>query len=168
VSDVEDGSAADLAGILTGDVITAMDGRAVEGAAALRNRVGLARAGETIVITLLRDGRERTVDVTLGETPSAPTTPRESSAAGKLDGATFRELDPAHALYGRVRGVVVSRVTPRSAAARTGLEPDDVILAVDRRPVASIVELESALAAASAPFALQIARGTERLFVVVR
>jgi S1-C subfamily serine protease len=153
---------------LTGDVITAVDGRAIEDAAALRNKVGLTRAGDTVVVTLLRDGRERALGVTIGEQPTAPARPPESSAAGKLDGASFRELDPAHPRYGQVRGVVVSRVTPGSAAARAGLAAEDVILAVNRRPVPSIAELEAALDAASAPFALQIARGSTRLFVVVR
>jgi Do/DeqQ family serine protease len=169
VSDVEKGSAAERAGILTGDVVTAVDGRAIDDAAALRNRVGLTRAGETVVITLLRDGRERTLDVTLGDAPNTPTRlPEAPAAAGKLDGATFRELDPAHPRYGQVRGVVVSRVAPGSAAARAGLEPEDVILAVNRRPVTSIRELEGALTAAPSPFALQIERGTTRIFLVVR
>jgi Do/DeqQ family serine protease len=169
VSDVEKGSAAERAGILTGDVVTSVDGRAIGDAASLRNRVGVTRAGETVVITLLRDGRERTLDVTLDDAPSTPTrVPEAPAAVGKLDGATFRELDPEHPRYGQVRGVVVSAVIPGSAAARVGLEREDVILAVNRRPVSSMAELEAALAAAASPFALQIARGTTRIFVVVR
>jgi S1-C subfamily serine protease len=168
VSDVENDSAAARAGILPGDVITAVDGVAVDDAAALRNRVGLTRAGVTLAVKILRDGRERTLDVTLGEAQSAPAAPPESRAPGTLEGVTFRELEPADPRYGRLRGVVVSRVAPGSAAARAGLAADDVILALNRRPIASIAELEAALDASSPPFALQIARGATRLFIVVR
>jgi serine protease DegQ len=169
VSDVEPGSAAERAGILTGDVVTAVDGLAIESGAALRNRVGLMRAGDTVAVTLLHEGRERTIDVTLGDAQSMPARLPESPAStGKLDGATFRELDPTHSRYGQVQGVVVSRVAPGSAADRADLEAQDVILAVNRSPVRSIAELEAALSAASTPFALQIMRGTTRIFVVVR
>jgi serine protease DegQ len=168
ISDVEKGSAAEHAGLLTGDVITAVDGRAVDNAAALRNRVGLTRAGETVAVTLLREGRERTLDVTIGEAPNATRQAESPASAGKLEGATFRELDPSHPRYGQVRGVVVSRVAASSAAARAGLVAEDVILAVDRRPIASMAELAAALDAASPPFALQIARGTGRIFLVIR
>jgi Do/DeqQ family serine protease len=168
VNDVEQGSSAERAGILAGDVITALDGVAVDDASALRNRVGLTRAGETVAVTLVRDGRERTLDVTIGEAPSTPARVPEAAAEGKLDGATFRELDPAHPRYGQVRGVVVSRVASGSAAARTGLAAEDIILAVNRLPVGSIAELEAALERVSPPFALQIERGSTRVFVVVR
>jgi Do/DeqQ family serine protease len=168
VSDVENDSAAALAGIRTGDVITAVDGVPIDDAAGLRNRVGLTRAGETLAVTLLRDGRERTLDVTLGEAQSAPAAPLESRAPSTLEGVTFRELEPGDPRYGRLRGVVVVRVAPGSAAARAGLAAEDVILALNRRPIASIAELEAALDASSPPFALQVARGTTRLFIVVR
>jgi Do/DeqQ family serine protease len=168
ISDVQKGSAAERAGILTGDVVTAVDARPIDNAAALKNRVGLTRAGETLAITLLRDGAERVVRVTIEEAPNPAAAPPESPAADKLEGATFRELAPSDPLYGQVRGVAVSRIDAGSAAARAGLEPNDVILTVDRRPVTSIAELAAALDAASAPFALQIARGSGRLFLVVR
>jgi len=170
VSDVEPGSAAERAGLRPGDVITAIDGRAVDDAATLRNRVGLTRAGETVTLTMLRDGRERRLEVAVGETPAdaAPEPPEPSSTTGGIDGAVLRELDPRHPSYGQVRGVVVSRVAPGSAAAHAGLLADDVILAVNREPVASIAELDAALAQVTRPFALQIARGAGRLFVVVR
>jgi len=44
----------------------------------------------------------------------------------------------------------------------------DVILAVNREPVASLAELTAALQAAPSPFALQIARDSSRIFIVVR
>jgi Do/DeqQ family serine protease len=168
VSDVEPKSAAERAGLVVGDVITAIDGEPIESAAALRNRVGLTRAGETIRITLLRDGRSRDVEAQIGEPAAATLQPAPGAEVGKLEGAEFRDLDAEHPQYGRLRGVVVTRVAPGSAAARAGLERDDVIVAVNRQAVGSVAELMRALDAVSVPFALQVARGNARLFIAVR
>jgi S1-C subfamily serine protease len=156
-------SAAERAGIAVGDVITTLNGGEVRGAADLRNRVGLMRAGETVVLTGLRDGRSITFEAQIGESP-APTTPELDALAG----AAFRELEPSDSQYGRLRGVAVERVEPNSAAARAGLRTGDVILAVNRRPVSSVDDFTRALRDADMPFALQIARGDARLFIVVR
>jgi serine protease DegQ len=168
VSDVEPKSAAERAGIAVGDVITAIDGEPIESATALRNRVGLTRAGETIRITLLRDGRSRDVEAQIGEPAAATAQPAPGAEVGKLEGAEFRDLDAEHPQYGRLRGVVVTRVAPGSAAARAGLERDDVIVAVNRQAVGSVAELMRELDAVSVPFALQVARGNARLFIAVR
>lgn len=63
VTDVVPGSAAEKAGIQRGDVIIAIDGKPVFGAAQLRTRVSLVRAGATIDIEYLRDGKRGKVSV---------------------------------------------------------------------------------------------------------
>ena len=59
VSQVVDGSAAEKAGIKAGDVITAVNGKPVKDAAALRNSIGLLHIGDKVDISLLRDGKPR-------------------------------------------------------------------------------------------------------------
>jgi len=61
VTQILKGSPAERAGLQVGDVIAAVDGRPVTGAAALRTRVGLVRAGETVALSVIRQGRELTV-----------------------------------------------------------------------------------------------------------
>jgi Do/DeqQ family serine protease len=165
VNDVEPGSAAERAGIAVGNVITALNGGDVRSAADLRNGVGLLRAGETVALTGLREGRAITFETRIGESPrAAPVTPERDALAG----AAFRELEPSDTQYGRVRGVVVARVDANSAAARAGLRASDVILGVNRTTVSTVEEFERALRATGMPFALQLARGGARLFIVVR
>jgi serine protease DegQ len=67
VSSVALGSAAEEAGIASGDVIIAVDGDPVDGTTDLRNRVGLTPLGEVLDVTLIRMGEERTVEVTIEE-----------------------------------------------------------------------------------------------------
>ena len=163
VNDVEPGSAAERAGLAVGDVITTLNGAEVRSAANLRNRVGLLRAGETVALAALRDGRSVHFEARIGEPPAAATPGLDA-----LAGAAFRDLEPSDPQYGRVRGVAVDRVEPSSAAARAGLRSGDVILAVNRRAVSTVDDFTRALGDADMPFALQIARGDARLFIVVR
>lgn len=66
VVQAEKGSGAYDAGLTTGDVITAIDGKKVKDSAYLRYELYQHQAGDTIKITYIRDGKEKTVDVKLG------------------------------------------------------------------------------------------------------
>ena len=66
VSKVESGSGADKAGIKTGDVITAVDGKAVSSATSLRAIIGAHSPGDSLTLTVKRSGETKTFKVTLG------------------------------------------------------------------------------------------------------
>ncbi len=166
VNQVEPGSPAEDAGLRAGDVVVAIDGRDIRNASDLRNRVGLMRVGEDVEVTVLRDGKRKTLRGRIGKSQAARTAGIENTQA--LQGATFQELDNSHPLYGRVKGVVVSGVEPGSPAARNGLRPGDVVLAVNRRPVRNTDELSAVLSGAGRVLALNIQRGNAQLFVVIQ
>lgn len=63
IAQVEPGSPADKAGLKSGDVVVAVDGKPILSGTALRNRVGLVRTGTPMQVTLLRGGSQRTVTV---------------------------------------------------------------------------------------------------------
>ena len=67
VGEVESGSPAAAAGLRSGDVITAIDGKNVSQAAALTGFVRQYSSGDKVALTVIRDGKETTVDVTLAE-----------------------------------------------------------------------------------------------------
>jgi serine protease Do/serine protease DegQ len=166
VTQVLPGSAADKAGIRSGDVIIGIDGKAVVDGGALRNAVGLLRAGSRVNLKLIRDGRVRNVKATIA-------LPMDAEAQGerfstRLEGALLGNLDEKHPLA-ESGGVEVLDVKRNSKAWDAGLRKGDVIVSVNRQPVASLMELSAITrAAGDKGLLLNVQRGNGALFVVIR
>ena len=165
VSQVVPGSAADEAGIQAGDVILAIDGRPVEDSTGLRNMIGLMRLGTDMEITYIRDGETQTMRAETGRSSSQVLA--ESEAVNKFKGAEFRDLDPSHPRYETVEGVLVAEVEEGSPAERNGLQPGDIVTAVNRTKVRSVAEFSEVAAGTGGAIALNILRGNARLFLVI-
>jgi len=88
VTQVIDGSPADRAGIENGDVILAVDGKAVRSGAELRNRIGVIRIGTEVELTVLHDDREKLIRTTI-EARNAQTASVSEPLDDRLSGATF-------------------------------------------------------------------------------
>ena len=173
VTEIEPGSPAEEAGIQVGDVITAVNGEAVMTSIELRNEIGLVRLGETVSLALVRDGEEMTIDVPVGEAgPTALTPPGQQApqpeTLQRLEGAEFATIDPNDPRFQGTSGVLVTGVRPGSAAARTGLTQNDIIMAVNRQEVASVAELTAALEQAGETAALRVQREGRQLFLLIR
>jgi len=179
VGDVTAGGPAAKAGLERGDVITRFDGQPVEDALSLRNQVAEARPGSRVPITVLRNGREKTLSVELGERPreederspavGGPAEPGNSEKLGMGTQALTPEL--AHRLgIDEPRGVIITDVAPGGAAEQAGLSRGDVIVEVDRQAVATPAELDRALAhhEGGDSAALLVRRGPNTLYVGVR
>ena len=157
VSQVVDGSAAEKAGVKAGDVITAVNGRAVKDAGSLRNSIGLLSIGEKVDLSLLRDGKPRRVSAVVSERDAAA----EAKAAGAHAG-----LEGADIVDGQ-NGVLIRSVADGSPAAQRGLRPNDIIVGVGRTRVANVAEFRKATEGAAA-FVLQIRRGNAVLVIPIR
>ena len=168
ISSVEPGTPADDAGLAAGDVVVAVNGETVEGSADLRRKIGLRRPGDKVEIAYLRDGARQTAQVTLAE--AGAQRPRERNLGGfdALAGVRLAPLDRSHPAWGAVDGVVVAQVAPGSLAARAGLEPGDVITAVNRRQVDTIRDIDRALENAPGAVALTVWRDGRTLLVILR
>ena len=173
VSNVEAGSAADKAGLKPGDVVLAVDGTRVGDSGDLPRLIGERRPGTPVKLEIWREGKSRTVNATLGEMnpetlaeATAGGDKRVEDAGGKL-GLAARPLSGEEAAQLAVRGgVVVERVN--GPAAQAGIQPGDVILAINNEPVLSVQSLRQLLDKAGNRFALLIQRGGSRIFVPVR
>ena len=171
VTQVEAGSPAEQAGIQPGDVIVAINDTPIDSSADLRNEVGLVRAGEPVSVTSLRDGEQRTVSATVAaerDATASAARAADPASVSLLAGAAIMEVPSDHPAYGRVQGVWVSAVAAGSAAARFGLQADDIITGVNREPVSSVAALTAALNRATQPLALQVQRDGRALFLLVR
>ena len=166
VSRVESGSPAEAAGLQAGDVIVAVNGAKVAGSRELRNSIGLVRVGDDIALDVQREQRRMRLNVRVGG--GAETGAGAVEAPPALQGATLRDLEQGDAAYGRIEGVLAADVEPGSPAARNGIRPGDVIVAVNRRRVRDSEELESAFEQAGRVLALNIVRGNGQLYIVIR
>ncbi|XAW90717.1 Do family serine endopeptidase [Vibrio sp. CDRSL-10 TSBA] len=162
VSQVLPDSAADKAGIKAGDIITSVNGKKIDTFAELRAKVATLGAGKTVELGIVRDGKSRNFDVTLGEQSNAKT------KADKLhEGLTGAELsnttdqDP-------IEGVKVTSVEKDSPAANYQIEKDDIIIGVNRKRVKNIAELRKILEKTPNVLALNIQRGDRSIYLVVR
>jgi len=157
VSQVVDGSPAEKAGVKAGDVITAVNGRAVKDAGSLRNSIGLLSIGEKVDLSLMRDGKPRRVTATVSERDAAA----EAKAAGAHSGLEGADIADSP------NGVLIRAVADGSPAAQRGLRANDVILAVGRVRVANVAEFRKATEGQEA-FVLQIRRGNAMLVIPIR
>ncbi len=71
IAELRPGTPAESAGLRDGDIVTAIDGKAVEAADELRQSIDAKRPGDSVDLTIVRGGAERTIEVELGTRPSA-------------------------------------------------------------------------------------------------
>ena len=164
VTQVMADSAAQAAGVEPGDVIVRVNDEEIVDGRSLRAQVGLTPVGEKVELGLVRNGKRIELDATIGQLQSASVAAEESTPI--LAGAELRDLSPDDASRGR-SGVEVASVDEDSRAQRAGLRAGDIIVRVNRRPVATVQEFQAAVADARA-LALHIQRGDTRLFAIVR
>jgi serine protease Do len=180
VSSVKSGSAAEKAGIKRGDVITAINGTAVNDPNTFRNKVASTQPGTEVTLTVLRDNREQELRATLGEfTPEGAKPGGDGEGGGGGDSETgklgvgVQPLTPDLAsqlnLPTGTQGLVVMQVDPAGPAAEAGVQRGDVIEEVNRQPVRSAADLKSALQRTGERAALLlINRRGEDVFLTVR
>lgn len=162
VSEVLPNSGSAKAGIKSGDVITSLNGKPLNSFAELRSRIATTEPGSKVKLGLLRDGKPLEVEVTLDKSTSSTASAQLIIPA--LEGAT---LSDGQSKSG-TKGVVISNVEKGSPAAQVGLHKDDVIIGINRQQTASIAELRKVLEAKPAVIALNVMRGNESIYLLMR
>ncbi|HVY80199.1 MAG TPA: DegQ family serine endoprotease [Steroidobacteraceae bacterium] len=165
VSKVEPDSAADKAGLKAGDVIVAYNGQPVKDAGQLSMRVNTTAPGETATLQVWRDGKEKTLTARIASADADESGATTASATDQPQlGLSLRPLTPDERQEAGVSGgLVVEGVQGR--AAQAGIQPGDVVLGVDGKPVTSIDQLREAARSHKKSLALLIQRGDNRIFV---
>ncbi|MGD2075582.1 MAG: DegQ family serine endoprotease [Gammaproteobacteria bacterium] len=153
VAQVGEDSPAARAGLRQGDVIVAYRGKPVTDIGEFRNRVALTAPGSRETLTVIRNGKQQTLDVVIGRFSQAEVVAGGQAPSSDALGLTAQTLTPELAaqfgLSGQ-RGVVVTRVERGSIAAGAGIQPGALILQVDRKPVATAAQFDRAVRESSA------------------
>ena len=171
IGEVKPGSPAAQAGLQTGDVITAFNGKPVATAQALPGMVAETPIGRKVTVTVQRQGKAAEIQVTLGKLHNETAKVEPGHESGRHDLGLYLRDRNAEAAGSPApgNGVLVSRVRPGSPAAASGIRGGDVILQVDRKPVASIADVQQVLAATDdeSSVVLLVKRGEGSFYVVV-
>jgi serine protease Do len=148
----KDGPAA-KAGVASGDVITSVNGQSIKDARELARVIGGLAPGSAVKLDMLRNGKSKVVNLTLGQLPNAQEAKVDTDTDSK--GSTMdvprlgMTVAPADKVEGAGKeGVVVTKVDPKSAAADRGFKKGDVILEVAGKSVASPGDVREAIEAA--------------------
>jgi Do/DeqQ family serine protease len=159
VAGVAQGSAAERAGVKTGDIITSINGVAMRDASELRNTIGMLRIGDKVEIGLLRDGKALKVTALVAERSDLETANAIDINKG-LEGAELHDA-PDNG------GVLVKTIQEGSPAAQNGLHASDLIVGVGRTPIANTKGLKEAAKNANV-LVLNVRRGSSVQLIQIR
>src|SRR5579862_4976624 len=159
VAGVAQGSAAEHAGVKTGDIIVSINGATMKSARELRNAIGMLRIGDQVEIGLLRDGKPHKVTALVAERSEVETANAADINRG-LEGADLADAPDG-------TGVLVRSVQEGSPAAQAGLRSNDLIVGVGRTPVSSTKAFREASKGATL-LLLNIRRGSAVLLIQIR
>ena len=166
VSTVAPNSSAAKAGLRSGDVITKVNGEAIQEPGMLSSRVGLAKPGDKVTLEVWRDKKLENVVATLGASNGKEELAKGGdSGNGEKLGLALRQLSRDERGEVGANGLVVENAD--GAAAKAGVQQGDVVLAVNGKPVASIDDVKAVLATKPKRVALLIWRDGERIFFPV-
>jgi serine protease Do len=169
VSDVSPGSAAERAGLVSGDVVLSVNGKEVDLSADLPAQVALAQPGEQVEMGVWRRGVLGSVRVVLDDANPAQVKVNAVAppAAGGRLGMALRPMQPDEKREsGIAAGLLIESVS--GVAARAGVLAGDVLLAIDGRPVATVDAAAAAVASADKAAAVLIQRGKMKIYVALR
>lgn len=148
ITQVTEDSAAEKAGMKRGDVVVTFEGEPVDSANDFRNRVAMYKPGTKVELVFLRDGRPKTLKVTLGERPTGLASGRVQTESRDRLGITVQTLTDELAQrlgYEGLSGVVVTEVEPGSEAADKGIQRGSLIREVDRKEIGNVREFNQAI-----------------------
>lgn len=160
VAKVDDGTPAGKAGVRSGDVITALGGKAVTSPRDLSRMVADLSPGAKESLTVWRDGGDQDLSITIGTNDDgsgqvlADAGGKSGKAAQRVPtigvqlGDLTADMRQSLGLPKGENGAVVEGVNPDKPAADAGLQPGDVILSVNQKPVGSAGEAKTAVAEA--------------------
>ncbi|QHJ00791.1 Do family serine endopeptidase [Xylophilus rhododendri] len=169
VANVEKGGPAEKAGLQSGDVIRKVDGQPVVSSADLPAAIALSAPGDKVHLEIWRKGSSQELTATLANASDKGTAVADKGAAdeqGKL-GLALRQLQPEEkARSGVSTGLLIEDSS--GPAEMAGVQPGDVLLAVNGTPARSVEQVRGVVAGAGKSVALLIQRGEEKIFVPVR
>jgi serine protease Do/serine protease DegQ len=150
VNEVMKDSAADKAGIKSGDILTSINGVPITSFGQLRAKIATLGAGAKIKLGVFRDGSEKQIEVTLDSDSNSAMQTAVNNNNPLFEGAVLADTDG--------NGITVSDIKENSRAARFGLAKGDIIVEANRNKVNTVADLNKVLSKKDRFLALKINR----------
>ena len=156
-----EGTPAEVVGLKEGDVIKIFDGQPIRNVKNLLKKVARAKVGGEVRLGIVREGKQITMEVEIGERPT------ELDEFGRIAPANWRgikvrEITPEIARRYRLRddrGVIISEIEPDSPAYEAGLRTGDIIYSINRNPIKSIEDYNNIIKSIKGPALIRANRG---------
>lgn len=171
VATVERGSAADKAGLKSGDIIRKLNGQPIVAGGELTGIVSIAKPGDKIALEVWREGKIVQLNATLANANDKPDPSDGDNLASNNGGAKLGlALRPLEPLERRQSGIMAGLVIEDAggAAEAAGVQPGDVLLSVNGKPVSSVAQVRDVVSKSTKSVALLIQRGDDKIFIPVR
>ncbi len=162
VNQVMPHSAAQKAGLKAGDIITSLNGNPIRSFSELRAKVATLGAGKTLTLQAIRNGKLQQFTVTLNA--SSDNIVKADDLHSGLAGAQLTNMT----LNGKAHGIEITQLIKGSPAAHSGLLKGDIIIGLNRTTINNLGQLRKALAHPPKVVALEIQRGRNVLYLIVR
>lgn len=159
INQVTPDSAAAEAGLVAGDIIVSVNNNKIRSFSELRARIGSLGPNKKITLGIVRDGKK--IIVTAKLKPADNQLANASNLHPSLKGATLVSTE-------KNKGVMISDVQARSIAAVSGLQKGDIIIGVNKDQINNLAQLRKLLTEDKTTLALNIQRGEQLLFLVLR
>ncbi|WP_133130109.1 Do family serine endopeptidase [Legionella yabuuchiae] len=165
VSQVNENSPAESAGLKAGDVITQINDTRITQASQVKTTVSLLRVGSTAIIKAKRKDKDITFKVIVTDMKK-----HEQELQSKnpfLFGLALSDFQQDSPLHGHIKGVQVVGAVETSAGWRAGLRPGDVIIAANNKPAKTMDELQAIAKENNKQLLVQVLRGAGALYILV-
>jgi serine protease Do len=149
VGQIYPGTGAEKAGLTSGDIIKSVDDKPVKSVQELVREIQKKKVGQKVKLSIVRDGKTMSLDVTTSAMPDKPEGPAKENEGEEKLGARIQELTPQLASRYRISGikygVVVIGIEEGSLADEIGLQEGDVILEINRKKIENLKDFDKAV-----------------------
>jgi len=165
VSQVNENSPAEIAGLKPGDIIKKINNTTISQATQVKTTISLLRVGSEAKLSIWRDGKEMTLNAVVTDVKKHEQKLQSNNPF--LYGLALRNFEQNSPLHGNVVGVQVVGAAETSAGWRAGLRPGDIIISANKKSTPSVNELKKIAHEKKEQLLVQVLRGPGALYVLI-
>jgi Do/DeqQ family serine protease len=166
VTQIEKGSPADSSGIEIGDIITSANNKIIRSSQDIINLVGLLRMGQSMDVTLYRQGEKKQLKVVIQ--PIEVAMLEGKHLLQKLAGAKIGQVSESSLKYGLVTYLQVIEIESNSPAWRAGMRENDVLYSINQQLIPTFEQALETIKNHQGDMILNIQRGNRALYLVIK